>query len=268
MSISWGDRPNSIRSQSNPQSVTVGYVLTGTATRSIAQALAAGYSSVIYSSLYRSNIALDHLGTDIWNVDVTYGPYEKKERESGDFKWSFDTTGKTKHITQGYAHIATYAKSGTTSKDMKGAIGVTSNGVEGVDVPDKAFAWTEDWTLFAASYAFTYATILGEITGGVNDAYFRGFPAYTVRFDGASGGQSAKAPLLLEVSFKFSVSPTESITISGFPTFTKLGWHHLSMSYDEEKDAVANKMRLIPMQVDVDRVLRAVDFSLLGIGTS
>lgn len=268
MSITWGDRPGSIKGTSNPQSVTTGHILTGTTSRTIAQAMAAGYSSVIYSGLYRSNIAVDNIGVDIWNVEVTYGPYEKKEKEAGDWKWSFDTGGKTKHVTQGYSHVHTYAAPGETAIDFKGAIGVTDSGVEGVDVPDKAFSWTEDRTLLAASYGFTYATILGEITGGVNDASFRGFPAYTVRFDGASGGQSTKEPLLLEVSFKFTVSPSETgIAVGDITGIAKLGWDHASTFYREEKDTAANTTRLVPKQVDIDRVLRVVDFSLLSIGT-
>jgi hypothetical protein len=264
---SWGARPNSIRIATNPKSLTAGFVLTGVSSETLARATALGYSPAIYSGLFRSNLELVRITPDAWNVDVTYGPYERKEREAGDFKWNFDTTGRTKHVTQGYSHVQTYVKSGATAIDFKGAINSTDNGVDGVDVPDKAFAWTEEWTLLAASYAFTYATILGELTGAMNTGYFRGFPAYTVRFDGATGGQSAKDPDLLEVAYRFSVSPTESgITVGEITGIYKLGWDHASVFYREEKDEVSNTTRLVPQQVDIDRVLRTADFSLLGIG--
>jgi hypothetical protein len=269
MSVTWGDRPGSIKSTSSPASVTTGHVLTGTTSRTIAQALAAGYSPTIYSGLYRSNIALDHLGSDVWNVDVTYGPYEKKEPEVGDFKWSFQTGGGTKHLTQSISTIARYPAA--TAVDHKGTIGLNENGdVEGVDIPDVAFEWTEDRKLLLASYGWTYSSIVGGLTYKVNDAAFRGLPIGSVLFKGATGSQSAKDPLILEMTYTFAYSPNVTNKIVGEITgIAKKGWEYLWVEYNTEDGGLdAKKLPKRPTQVNIEQVYESGDFSLLGIGTT
>jgi hypothetical protein len=269
MSVSWGDRPGSIKSTSGPQSVTTGHVLTGTTSRTVAQALAAGYSPVIYSGLYRSNIALDFLGSDVWNVDVTYGPYERKEPEVGDFKWSFQTGGGTKHLTQSIATIARYPTAGAA--DHKGAIGLNENGdVEGVDIPEAAFEWTEDRKLLLASYGWTYSGIVGELTYKTNDAEFRGLPIGSVLFKGATGSQSAKDPLILELTYTFAYSPNVTgKVVGGITGISKKGWEYLWVEYQTIPGTPDNaRLPKPPIQANVEQVYESGDFSLLGIGTT
>jgi hypothetical protein len=268
MAITWGERPNGIKRNIN--SLTIGYILAGVTDKDIAYALAAGYSATIAGGLLRQDIDLQENTFDSWKVDVTYGTSETKKPEVGDFKWSFDTTGKTKHITQALAHVNSYVPSGATAVNHKGAIGVTDEGeVQGVDVPDKTFKWTETWQLLLADYGFSYSSILGDYTGRMNSGTFRGKPAYTVLFDGAVGSQSAKDPLILEVTYHFEYSQTLSgVTVGDITGIAKDGWNYAWVRYEQSVDASAKKLTLKPCQVDVDRVLEYFDFSLLGIGTA
>lgn len=268
MSVTWGERPNSLRVSTNPQSIAQGYVLRGTSDRAVAQALAAGYSVAIYGGLYRQNIACDRKGPDLWDVDVTWGPYEKKQQEEGDFKWSFSTTGATKHITQAISHVEEY---GTSTTDHKGTIGLTEDGsVEGVDVIDHAFEWSEDWTLAIGSYGWTYSQILAALTGTVNNGTFRGFDAGTVLFKGAEGSQSIKDPLLLQVSYRFAYSPNATgLTVGDITSIAKGGHEYLWVEYrTEDPGGGAVKLPKRPSQVNVEKVYQSADFSLLGIGTT
>ncbi len=264
--ITWGERPGTAKVSKD--SATLNYVLSGVTDRTIAYALAAGYSSVLFGGLFRSDVQVNQIGPDLFHCDISYGPAAKKEPQAGDWSWNFDTTGATKHITHGIAHVATYPTTGAPY-DHKGLIGVSSDGVEGVDVPDKAFKWSETHQLLLADYGFTYSTILGQYTGQKNTATFRGFPAGTVRFDGSSGGQSSKDPIIAEYNYNFAVSPDETgLTIGAITGIAKTGWDYLWVRCAEKTDSTLKTTTLTPVQVEVEKVMNSFDFALLGIGTS
>ena len=258
-------------------SVKQKYLMTGgsgdvvLANRISAYALAKAYTPVLFGNLYRSGIELTEKGPLIYEVDVAYGTSPNKEPKAGNFTWGFDTTGGTKHMTHGKQHVASYVSSGGTAENHNGAIGWKEGGeVEGVDVPDRAFKWTETHQLLLADFGFTYASILGDYSGWVNSSTFRGKPAFTVLFGGGVGGPMNEDPDLCEITYHFEYQPTKSnFTIgSGADAITvasKVGWDALSICYTS-KDGT-NSLSVKPKQVDVDRVFDAFDFSLLGIGT-
>lgn len=266
MAIQFGYRPAGV--ETHKEGLSIPYRLIGESDPMTARIYALAAIPLVFSAYFRKDVRLTNLGGGVWDVDAEYGPADRKEPESGDYKWSFDTTGATKHITQGISHVATYVAGGVTAIDHNGAIGVTDDAVEGVDVPDRAFKWTETWQLPLASYGFVYASVLGELTGRMNTTYFRGFPAYTVRFDGASGSQSPAESTLVEVTFNFSVSPSETGLVVGDITgIAKTGWDYLWVRYETTDDDTAKKTTPKPIQVEVDRVLTPFNFSILGIGT-
>jgi hypothetical protein len=268
MSITWDERPHSLRSTTNPQSITLGYVLTGTDIRTVANALAVGYSVGIYSGLYRSNIALEKIALSTWNVDVTWGPYNKKEPADGDFRWRFSTGGGTIHITQALSHIEEY---GTGAVDHKGTIGINLNGdVEGVDIPGVMFKWQEERRMLVASYGFAYALTLGALTYHVNNATFRGLAAGSVLFEDATGEQSQKDPLYLDVSYSFLYSPNVTgLAIGDITGIAKLGHQYLWLGYGRvDPGGGAAHLATQPSQANVEQVFYTGDFSLLGIGTT
>lgn len=266
MAIQWGLRPTGI--ETHTEGATIPYRLIGEWVATTARSYALAAVPLTFSAFYRKDVRMTNLGAGIWDVDAEYGTLDQQEPAEGNYKWSFDTTGATKHITQALYHVNTYKPSGVTAIDHKGAIGVTDDAVEGVDVPDRALKWTETWQLPLAGYGFIFAAVLGELTGRVNASYFRGFPAYTVRFDGANGGQSPQESTLCEITFNFAVSPSESgLTIGDITGVAKTGWDYLWVRYEATDDATAKKTTPKPIQVEVDRVLTYFNFSLLGIGS-
>lgn len=266
MAYIWGLRPTGL--QSSDDHVMVPYRLIGEFNALTARTTALAEAPLLFSAFYRSKVNLTYSGAGVWDVDVEYGPKEKQQITAGTYKWNFDTTGQTKHVTQGVSHISTHAAPGRTAIDHAGAIGVTDDAVEGVDVPDKAFKWTETWQLPLGSYGFIYSAVLGQLNGKVNASYFRGFPAYCVRFDGASGGQAPSESEIAEITFNFAMSQTETgLAVGDITGIKKAGWDYLWVRYEATDDAGAKKTTPKPIQVEVDRVLTAFNFSLLGIGS-
>jgi hypothetical protein len=268
MSYQFGQRPSGI--ETTKTGIKVPYRLIGEQNAFTARTYALAQIPLVLGAWYRTDVRMSqtNLAGGVWDIDAEFGPADKKEPASGDHKWSFDTTGATKHITQAIEHIDTYVASGATEIDHKGAIGVTDDAVEGVDVPDRAFKWSETWQLALAAYGFAFSTVLGDLTGRVNNTYFRGFPAYTVRFDGATGSQSPQDSAIIEITYNFAVSPSETgLVIGDITGIAKTGWDYLWVRYETADDATAKKTTPKPRQVEVDRVLTAFNFGLLGIGT-
>lgn len=266
MAYQWGRRPQDV--QITGTGATIPYRLSGEWNENLAALYIRSNAPLTFGGWFRTDVKIKGQGGGIWDVDVEYGPASQKEPTVGDFKWTFDTTGQTKKLTQAVQHIATYVAAGATQIDHKGAIGVTDDSVEGVDVPDRAFKWAETWQQPLAGYGFTYSTVLGQLTGCVNNSFFRGFPAFTVRFDGAAGSQSLKEPTIVEITYNFSVSPSATGLVVGDITgIAKTGWDYLWVRYETADDATAKKTTPRPRQVEVDRVLYPVAFSLFGIGS-
>jgi hypothetical protein len=277
--ISFDDRPTGYRCSSNPRSETRPYILTGVLDRPTARIYAAGATPVIAGGLWRQNIEVTNVGHDIWDVDVTYGPYGKKEQQSGDFKWGFDSTGGTKHITQGIRHVDGFfcdaSMDGFDSNPYDGSINVNENNeVEGVDVIDKAFKWTENRQLELADFAWSYAQIIDQLTGTVNDAPFRGFEEGSVLFEGAQGQFSAKDPTVFDVTYHFNRSrpitdggPGSTIgdSVHGIKNIEKKGWEYLWVHYITVNGT--KELGKKAWTAYVEQVYDSGDFSLLGIGT-
>jgi len=268
MAIKWWERPTS-RETSGANSKVLHFGLSGTDNDILAYNLALGYSPALYAGLYRTNLKLSPHGHNLWYVEVTYGPQNKKQPEEGDFSWNFTAGGGSKHITHSLETISKTTAAGKAEVDHKGAINVTENGdIEGTDVPDYCFKWTENHQLLLADYGWAYSQILAQIQGHYNDATFRGFPAGEVLLETATGGQSSKNPALLDATFNFAQQPTETdVAVGQITVPVKIGWHYAWVLSETEEDATGKKLAPRARQVNVERVLHSTDFSQLGIGT-
>jgi hypothetical protein len=264
--VQFGYRPTGV--QTSKDGITVPYRLIGITDRDEAYAYASNNAPASLGAFYLRDVRLTGTAPGMWDVDAEFADWDKQKPFANQHSWTFDTTGKTKHVTQAIQHIATYTIPGRTAIEHKGAIGVTDDSVEGTDVPARCFKWTETWMLPKDRYGFTFSSILGDLTGCMNPVYFRGFPAYTVAFGGGTGGKLNSEGTLREFNFSFEVSPSESGLIVGEITgIDKAGWDYLWVRYRTADDATAKKTTPQPIQVEVDRVLRVMPFTLLGIGT-
>ena len=156
--------------------------------------------------------------------------------ETGTSVYNFDTTGGTATYKHALDHIADYAASGTPP-NHGGAINVTKEGVEGVDVITPNFGFTV--TQYLADNLVNTATI-ATLTGCVNNGGFYGFNAGEVLFLGATGTKRNDGTDW-EINFRFACSPNFSNQVIQSPLGnitvpTKLGWDYLWVEYIDHFD--------------------------------
>jgi hypothetical protein len=213
---------------------------------------------------------ISYLGDDAWQVVGTY------EKDGGDDEGdplrrarSFDTTGATQHITQAYP-IGTEVEKRfpSSATNMSGAIGVDSNGVNGVDVVTPQFQWQETYDVPSVYVSGQYIVGVSTVTGTVNSASFRGFAAGEVLFLGCSGSQEwdedkGDGPWSLSYRFIASKNVTNR-TIGSITGISKKGHEYLWVRYEDSVDS--NVLLKKPKAVYVNSVYRESDFSALGIG--
>lgn len=177
--------------------------------------------------------------------------------------YEFDTTGGTKHITQSIATVNKYAPAGKTAPNMKGAIGVTDDSVEGVDIVIPSCRFSETHYKSLTEVTKTYINNLIDCTGCVNNATFRGRAAGEVLFKGVTG--RLKNYDSWELTYQFEVSRNETNLAVGDITVTsKGGWQYLWILYGTSTDQ--NRIVKQPIAAYVERVYASTNFNNLQIG--
>jgi hypothetical protein len=261
------------------------------------QAAVLGTPVSYFGTLFRSDIrTTPRGGGPYFDVEITYAPIPPGEAISSPNLdgggapteqpqapdpaapigpgFSFSTLGGTTKIYQNKETVAIVQSLGAIAdgrikKDHHGAIGVTKDGAEGVDIVSRN---TEFQVEVRRNRVTTnYIRGLSALTGSVNDAPFYGFQAGEVLFLGAEGRFSQAD--LWQVTYKFAfeanrnnfvVSKDENgvaqITIPGIIK----GWDYIDVAYYEKFDAGTRLMR--PEQAAVHRVYDLVNFNLLEIG--
>ena len=226
-----------------------------------------------------------YLGDDAWQVTISY---EKNGAEEGadplKRSRSFDTTGGTQHITQGITEVINYGEGifgdyietiaehrfPGGAADMSGAIGVDSNGVNGVDIVCPQLQWQESYDVPNQYVTSAYIRGVSAMTGTTNNAPFRGFEAGEVLFSGCSGSQEwddqkGRGPWSL--SYRFIASKnTSGISIGGISGIYKKGHEYLWVRYEDAVDS--STLIKKPKAVYVNKVYKESNFAGLGIGVT
>lgn len=257
----------------NP-SVTLHYTLDGTANDLTAKALLLDNTPNYYDGLKRDEATLEPIVVDEitdtgkWACTVKYVKPQQSTPEVGDSTFSFETRGGTQHITQSLATVASYKAPsipGAAAPNFHGAIGVTENAVEGVDIVVPVYTFSENHYLDPADVTTAYKSVLFSLTGRVNDAPFKGLSAGECLFLGAAGTQRGDDPW--EIGFAFAASPNVTgLTVGEITGIAKKGWEYLWVRYQEAEDATARMLIRKPVAAYVERVYREGTFSALGIG--
>lgn len=234
----------------------------------------------VFSGHYRSRLDVAPLGSDWWMVTATYSrqaitpdedPQQNQDEDLFPASVSFDTTGGQEHITQAYTDSIVNVGQGERSfgdgaPSYYGAINVSGQQVNGLDVVAPVFNFTETWTIPTVWMTDEYVSTLYSLTGKVNDATFRVFEAGECLFLGARA-EIARGDFRSTVTFSFSARPNEaSKAVGGIEVTNKKGWEYLWIQYEDEVDN-ANLIKR-PKYVYVDAIYPEGDFSLLGIGTN
>lgn len=248
------------------------------------------YPGLPSMQLRAEQYSVSFLGDNAWQVTISYS---KEGAEDGTEPLkrgrSFDTTGGQSHITQASGGKVTVFRGGpggasstvvTASSERKyppssapsqyGAIGVDSNGVNGVDIVVPSLQWQENYDVPNAYVTSNYIRGTAALTGTTNNAAFRGFAAGEVLFIGCSGShewddQKGIGPWSLTYRFIASPNVTDQ-TIGSISGIEKKGHEYLWVRYEDAVES--NTLLKKPKHVYVDKVYRDGDFSALGIGVS
>ena len=251
-------------------SVELVYRCSGTAEDTVVKAVAEANSPGDYEGLTRQSIGIEPVWVDTnaddgeWRITVRYG--KREPTETGDSSYSFDTAGGTQHITQSLQTINSYAPSGETAPDFKGAIGFNGQEVEGADILLAAYHFSETHYMADSAVTTAYKGKLYALTYKTNADAFKGFSEGEVLFLGASGSQRGTDQW--EITFRFAASPNKTgLTVGDITSIAKKGWEYLWVRYEEAEDTTAKAIVKRPKAVYVERVYDSGDFSDLGIGT-
>jgi hypothetical protein len=215
--------------------------------------------------LMAESYSVSFLGDNAWQLTINYAK-DGAEDGSQPLKRSrsFDTTGGTQHLTQAFAE----SRFGSGAPDQKKAIGVDSNGVNGVDIVVPQLQWQESYDVPNSYVTDAYIRGVSGITGTTNNASFRGFEAGEVLFVGCSGSQEwdddkGRGPWSLSFRFVASKNVTGE-TIGDISGVSKKGHEYLWVRYEDAVDS--NVLLKKPKAVYVNKVYRESSFSALGIG--
>jgi len=256
--------------EGDKSSVTFHYVLDGTADDLTAKTLLLDSTPTTYDGLVRDECTLEPIFVDTvsgvgkWECRVRYVKPGYAPPEVGESSFSFDTGGGTQHVTQSLATVGRYSSG--NAPDFGGAIGVTSDNVEGVDITAPVYSFSETHWLADSAVTQGYKTTLFNLTGKVNGAPFKGMAAGECLFLGASGSKRGADDW--EITYRFAASPNRTnITIGDIGGISKKGWEYLWVRYADSEDTAAKAVVKKPVAVYVERVYEEGNFAALGIGT-
>ncbi|HEX3997207.1 MAG TPA: hypothetical protein VHX65_01525 [Pirellulales bacterium] len=212
---------------------------------------------------------MEPLGAGFWLLTVHYANREPKNPNDSTYNFEIGTT--TVKATQSISTVHKYPNTAggiTTAPNHNGAIGVTSDGIEGCDIFAATFAFSETHYLPVASVNSTYQAALSNVCGKVNDSTWRGYAEGSVLFLGASGTQRGLDDW--EITYKFQVRPgLSSQTIGPFTGISQQGWQYLWIQYTDAKDPDAVPLMMVkkPIAAYVEQVYYEGDFTTIGIGS-
>lgn len=211
-----------------------------------------------YLGLILTDVTAEPLGGGHWEATARYTRWENENQRT------FSTLGGTQRVTQALSSIASYAPPGATPPDFNGAIGVSEDRVEGVDIVVPTMEFTETAYKTPVQMTNAYIVDLFTLTGRWNASAFRFCAAGECLFRGVSGSQRGDENW--ELTFNFAVSPNVAgLTLGGITGIAKLGWDYLWVRYGDTEDASAYQLVKRPVSVHVDRVSLPGNFSLLGL---
>jgi hypothetical protein len=215
------------------------YLVKEAGSEAAAYAAVEANSSDTSGGLVREDIEIEELeGLEgVYLGTVRYAALQFQPPETGSSSFSFDTSGGTQHITQSILTTNRYAPAGATAPDFQGAIGVTVDSVEGVDITVPIYAFTETHYLSSSVVTNAYKGTLFNLTGRVNNAAFKGLAEGECLFLGATGSLRSVTDDW-EITYRFAASPNATgLTVGSITGINKKGWEYLWVRYQDVEDS-------------------------------
>ena len=245
----------------NP-SAQLNYIIQGTDDYDEALSQLALQAPQVFDNLPRQNYGIEPVTGSIWLGFARYG-YQSVQ-PTGEAVYQFDTGGGSQHITQSLGTVRRYGRPGTVAANFMGAIGVTADSVQGVDITVPVYSFSEVHYKNNAFVDENYKTTLFELTGTVNSRQFRQFAAGEVLFLGASGTKRGSDDW--ELVFRFSASPNmTNMVVGDIQGITKAGWEYLWVQYVDAEAPNAQTLIKQPVSVHIEQVYPYKNFDRLRL---
>jgi hypothetical protein len=259
--------PDGITYTANPPTQTHKLKIAEVADKDTAMGLAMASTPAIVSTafgvLYRQDVRVSRAAYNQWMVEVPYG---QRQNETGEWTWSFDTTGGTVHITQAKEEVRRYPAA--TAPDQLGAIAVDGDEVKGVEIVIPAMKINVEYSHPLGVMTLAKAKFLANITGTVNSTPFLTFAPGEVLFLGANGADGTTSDA--KVGYQFAMSANaDSMTIGAVVGVAKRGWEVAWIRYQDTITSADGKDQptRVAKYVYVDRVYEVIDMAAaLGFG--
>jgi len=209
----------------------------------------------IVEGLVCDHYTIDNMGGGLWQAKLHYSLFQVTAEEE------FDTTGGSATVKLSYA---TRSFGPGAIPVFNGAINCNGGRVDGVSIPQPAFAFSYTRTLLFVDQP--YKNSLYQLVGRYNVAAFKNFAAGEVLFLGSRGRKSGRERWKLQ--YLFAASPNlASIVLGPLITVTnKLGWEYLWVLFDEAEDATARQIVQRPRAAYLEQVHLPGTFGTLGLG--
>lgn len=218
-----------------------------------------------YDSKPLNAVEIEQLGNDLWQVTLTFA-YSRGSfvLPTGGSASSFDTTGGTRRITQSLETVSLHAPPTQTAPDFGGAIGVSENGIEGVEIAEGGYRFREIRIVADADVDAAFKATIYGLTKKVNSETWQGYEPGEVLFEGATGTQRGEDDW--EIVYSFIANPNaEDLQVGDITGIDKDGWDYLWVLYGDEVDGAAGAMVKRPLAAYVERVYYRGDFADLGL---
>jgi hypothetical protein len=212
----------------------------------------------IYQGMIVEDYTLTPIGGGVWKAVVSYVLDVDENEESSTY--TFDTTGGTTRMT---LSLGT-RRYGSLAPDCKGAIGVSGDKIEGVDVTIPAYAFSETHKIPAAFVNQTFKNNVFQLTGKVSNGAYKGFAPGEVLFLGATGQRSDSK--YYSITYNFAASPNvQNLNVGGIVVALKRGWEYLWCLHADALDTAAQRIVKRPIGVYVEQVYPIANLELLGL---
>lgn len=218
-------------------------------------------------TLKLDNVSVNETLNQGWEATVTWKVDRSNIRfVGGDGRfYEFSIGASTTHLNQSLETVGKYAAgTGGVAPNYLGAIGVSKDGIAGVDIVTPVFNFSETVELSATFVDVAKLRQWSRLTGKINSSAFKGCDAGEVLFMGCSG--SRKSGEYYKITFHFAVQENaQNIQVGDITIPEKKGWDYLWILYRDTVDEIEEFVIKEPQAAYVEKVYHWGDFGILGL---
>lgn len=246
------------KSSGDSQEVSLYYKIAGLEDVNEATALLESTMPTRLGPLYPHHAKVSPVADNIWDGEAIYSSAKPLSQPI----YSIEIGVSTSRFTNSLMTVGSYSN-GDPIPDFNGAIGVTKDGIEGVDVNVPTFAWNERHLLPDSQINMAYLQVIYNAIAKMNIDPFRIFDVGEALLIGCTMNQSQELPGW-EANFRWIGSVNATNFQVGPITVAEKYGHDYLWTYYRSSTNNGNTVQ-IPYAVFVERVYQFTDLSALQL---